>query len=222
MEIGNWVPQVFYDLIGRVIPGMFLLLLGAILLDPESLKELCRFAFHDTPIPLLILVPLGLVVSYVTGTLLGAFGFAVWEVQWRKKKVGSLRLDVPEPTNDDPNSGISFKYDAVLLLEPSAGARMVKLRAERHFSRVIVVGTVILIGLYLAKNSAPSDAKAFGVLVGLGTMAWAAYLFDVHLAIRTTTLLMNYWYLLGRPLRLPKERAIAGEPARPRAQSGKE
>jgi len=207
MDIGSWIPQVFYDLIGRVAPGAFLLILSAVLLlDPASASFLVVL-LKEPHAPLALLLLSALVTAYIVGTLLGAIGFALWHGEWTRKAVAAVQLELPQDDDDDkPESGMAFKYDAVLLHEPAAGARLVKLRAEQHLCRVLAIGVFLLVPLYVWR-SWPWRASDVGVLAGLALIAWSAYLFYIHLEIRARRLLANYWFLLGKPTRAPERKS---------------
>jgi hypothetical protein len=198
MDIGGWIPQIFYDLIGRVVPGAFLLLLCLLLfLDPASAQAIAVFLFKKPGIPFTAILLSGLIVAYVAGALLGAVGFAVWHKEWATS-LAKLRIRYPEA--DKPGTGVALMYDYILLKEPTAGARVVKLRAEQHMCRTLIVGTLIIFLVYCWMKWPPWDSVQHLVTVaGLAFIASAAHLFNVHLTQRSHLLMMNYWHLLHEP-----------------------
>jgi len=199
MEIGSWIPQVFYDLIGRLVPGAFLIALsGVLLVDSSSARSVAMFLFKEPGIPLSVLLITGALMAYMVGTFLGAIGFAFWNREWtRKRAVAAIRLELP--AGDDPHAGRSFVYDSILIHEPSAGSRLVKLQAERHMCRVLMIGTIMLFIGYTCRNWFPWGWVHARVFVGLALLWWSAYLFDVHLEVRSGRLRLNLWHLLGKP-----------------------
>ena len=201
MELGAWIPQIFYDLIGRVLPGAFLLLLsGVLFVDYSGARSLVLFVFKDAGIPLTVVLIVGAIIAYVVGALLGAIGFAFSSREWiRNRARTSIRLELPAV--DSPHVGLSFMYDSILLREPPTGARLAKLQAERHMCRVLMMGTIMLGVAYAARNWFPWGWLRSSVLLGLALLAWSAYLFDVHLEVRSGRLLVNLWHLLGEPAR---------------------
>lgn len=218
MELGNWIPQFFYDLIGRVVPGAVLTLASFLLLqDTERAKCSLLYLFHDSGISGPALYLAGLLVFYVIGTLLGALGFAITETEWNTKKIAKIverpQLDplsfargiewntktmtkvADQP--DLPDSVIAYMYDAILWHSPAAGARLAKLRAEQHMCRVLIVGLLLLVALYSAAHAPAWQSWTYWrhialILFGIGT----SYLFYVHLAIRVRRLMLNCWDLI--------------------------
>lgn len=209
MDIGSWVPQVFYDLIGRVVPGAFLLALGGLLFtDPVSSRDLAFFVFKEAGVPATLVLLAVLLVAYVVGTLLGAIGFAFWHREWTAKELSKIRVELPElPGPYKTGTGFPFMYDSILVHAPAAGARAVKLRAEQHMCRVLIVGTAMLFVAYCSTHWPPWElSRDLGIVGVLALIAVAAYLFHVHLDLRTRWLLVNYWYLLGEPTRVEQRK----------------
>ena len=116
VAIPNAIPQVFYDLIGRVIPGFMLLFM----LRFSLLRTEFSFGYID-------IVPTGtwfgalfngigyLIICYVLGWFLRAFS------RYKLKSGGSTGKD--EPSLHD-------KYLMIRLENEAAGFRVAKLRAE--------------------------------------------------------------------------------------------
>src|SRR5688572_26678728 len=77
MDIGTFVPQAFYDLIGRVLPGSLMLLSAAgLFLDHGKIRELVVASASSTTFPTTLVVLAAVGTSYMLGALVG--GFAVW------------------------------------------------------------------------------------------------------------------------------------------------
>src|SRR2546425_6337745 len=203
-EFGSWIPQVFYDLIGRVAPGAFLLLTGtALLVNPRVSVQVIKSADH---IPTTILILLGLLMSYVLGTILGAVAGTIGTIlgavagaikngEWSSiERVGSIKVEVVPLSSEVETltpGRISYMYDALQLYNPSAGARLAKLRAEQHMCRVLIAGGIVLGAAYaLIEQGALLSVKSLVVLVGLPVMVLGAYFFYIHLAIRARRLLL--------------------------------
>jgi hypothetical protein len=208
MDVGGWVPQVFYDLIGRIVPGAFLLLLCCLLfVDPASGQAFALFVFKDAGIPFTAILLAGLTVAYVTGTLLGAVGFAVWHREWSTESLNKLQVEYP--VADKPGTGVALMYDSILLHEPAAGARLVKLRAEQHMCRVLIIGTLTLLFLYCWRFWPPWQLpRHLATVGGLVLVGVGAYLFDVHLTLRSRLLLLNYWHLIEDPTARRSEKGV--------------
>ncbi len=146
--IASLVPQLFYDVISRLIPGSFLLLLyTTILLGPRCTVDVTKHLYEagglkNATITFLFLLILS-VLSY-------AFSILLWQ-QWPFLK----RLIYPtgEEENTQPKKNSqhcqefntiekvrSFKYDFVKHRDPLAGSRITKLSAEIHMAETLAVG----------------------------------------------------------------------------------
>ena len=210
-ELASWVPQIFYDLIGRVAPGAFLLLIGAgLLVEPRVSRQILRSAAHSSTT---LLILLGLLVSYVLATILGAVFGAIKDSEWSATRADSIKAEVPVDSDGGKltQGQISYMYDAVQLYNPPAGARLAKLRAEDHMCRVLLAGAIALAPIYgFAKWHALVSIRSLVVFVGLAGMAFGSYLFSVHLAIRSRRLLVNCWHLLRKSPEAKAELGIDG------------
>ena len=196
-ELGSWIPQVFYDLIGRAVPGAFLTLLAAVLLiEPPRLAQTADSLLR---LPTSVLVCLGLVVSYMVGIILGALASVLASREWSTKHVQSIIAEVPVNFNAPgiTDGERAFLYDFLQFRNPAAGARLAKLRAEQNLCGVLLVGTaVIAIAFVLTQRQPIPWLQLTGVLLGLSGLAVGAYAFYVHLAIRARRLLLNCCHLL--------------------------
>jgi len=202
LEIGNWVPQVFYDLIGRIIPGASLLLLGFIFLqDTNQAKDILAYLFQKSGVPAPTLFIIGLLISYLVGTLLGAVGLAISFREWSTGKLNEIHATPPKGADQKYDKGhISYMYDAIQIHSPTAGSRLAKLRAETHMCRVLMIGFVILLVLFAYKNRVTWNTAYYQiVLVSFVLGIFSTYFFHVHLELRARSLLVNSWHLLKNP-----------------------
>lgn len=144
-HISGLIPQVFYDLIGRIVPGAFLLFIGLLLIHGEDWKQNIGGLFGKPKIPYSLLVTLGLMFSYMTGILLGGIGCFVEKIIRRSKEHFEIfDRDGTLPKRKPNINRISYIYDVIQHYEPAAGARLAKLSAERNMCRVLIVGSVLL------------------------------------------------------------------------------
>ena len=197
-ELGSWIPQLFYDLIGRAAPGAFLTFLAAVLLvEPPRLAQLA--SSPAVRLPTTILVCLGLVISYMVGIVLGSIASVCTTREWSTRRVELITAEVPPHFNAPKMTAgeIAFLYDFLHFRNPAAGARLAKLRAEQNLCGVLLVGTVVLATAYVIRQGHQIPwLQLTYVLLGLGGVALGAYAFYVHLAIRARRLLMNCCKLL--------------------------
>ncbi len=198
-HVGSWIPQVFYDLIGRIVPGAILLISGFLLVAgwKDSVEELTKLLGKEE-IPYSLVLLTGVLFSYLTGILLGGFGYFAWDVAnkcVRERYRGKLPVEaVKPPSKDKPGSNVSYIYDAIQHYEPAAGARLAKLRAEQNMCRVLAIGFAILAIIHLCVNW---RKQYFFLSVGLIVLSViSTIMFNRHLSIRAHTLMLNYWDLL--------------------------
>jgi hypothetical protein len=160
MKMSVTIPQIFYDLIARVIPGFLFLLLLNLELSGTGI-EVIQLAPNNSMTIVLSALVYG-ILSYLMGWVLGAFTF------------GSTRDRVKENHESglDPAKGsisASEMYHRVRIENEAVGFRLVKLRAEAimlETSRagivyifVISLGLLLLsrLGYYPSLNRSPLE-----------------------------------------------------------------
>jgi len=134
--IGSWIPQIFYDLIGRVVPGtvsvavMYMAAVG----PATFLKGLGRWASSEgSSITLIVLG--GAVAAYTVGIVLGG----LWNLGDLRARAGFLQH------GGNYDDDFSRRYDYVKWKDPPAGARLAKLGAEMLMTRILQVGCALSI-----------------------------------------------------------------------------
>ena len=160
MKINVFIPQLFYDIIGRFIPGFVLLCMSILVVIPyddisgiiEKIKlpnSLIAFSFF--------------LLSYTVGTVLGGIWFWAKHIKSLRSRIRKARKKFPKSFvrnsiftwfkivkyKKEKKIPVAYKYDLIQQFLPQAGARMAKLRAEQHFCGVILIGSVILLFLYI-------------------------------------------------------------------------
>ena len=146
------IPQVFYDIIGRVIPGSTLLLLYSYIMKGHSaFFELVNLDLR----PSIAILCIFLLASYILGLLLGGLWFfirSLWPRALTKffmPKVyeleGNLRQIRNPLINDENNKKhesvnlVGFIYDYIHLWKPIAGSRIaieIKMSNQRNFYHI--------------------------------------------------------------------------------------
>lgn len=191
----SWIPQIFYDLIGRVLPGVVVLVSSLLLFqDSARSRSLVIFLFTESGAPLSVMLLIGLVLSYLVGVLLGAIGFFFQGNEWNVRPPELSKDEGPDLRNKELLR--SFMYDAVQLHDPQAGARLAKLAAEQHMCRVLMVGFIALGLLQTCLYVAGSRSGTFWATIALFlVVVLSSWLFHRHLDIRATRLLTNLWWL---------------------------
>ena len=92
MNIENWVPQLFYDLIGRIIPGTLIIVLAYFTLQEPSTAWDNLFVLNSQekggtltqfiPIPVSLIILFGIIGAYVSGALLGGLHYSLEKKFW--------------------------------------------------------------------------------------------------------------------------------------------
>jgi hypothetical protein len=142
MKFSIVIPQLFYDLIARILPGFFFLTLVLL-----SLPELTRYLYPHVIISGdNFVASLGRVVGYAAICyFLGQLFFAF---TW-----GSKRKAIRKRYEEEIGSkSINEKYQRIRLVHPPSGFRIVKLRAEARMfeaTRTAMVAIIILTIVYL-------------------------------------------------------------------------
>jgi hypothetical protein len=218
--IGTWVPQLFYDVIGRLVPGAVIILsVFVILVGPASLREnpekLVSF-LNPSNVSTTIVVLMGLALSYLTAFVCrGLYHVARWSLREGDDTSSGMRQARLEThlrgaltwmrllilkSQDQLNrtariDSFARKYDFIKLKNPSAGARMTKLQAEQHMIGVLQVGWIIcaLIGIVLCWW----DPLRLIASIILLLFCFGLEAHKLHLLQRTNTGVENYPELLG-------------------------
>jgi hypothetical protein len=169
----NIIPQVFYDFIARLIPGTiliwssFLVYYGyslSIVLFKNNLGKAWNTYFILIIVTLFVAYIISIILSGIVIFITDKLGWSKFaffisikknNTEWReiglpkhtlnamqilKTKYSSEENDLPSP---------SFIYDYLRLKAPNIGAMLVKLRAECHMCKVLIIGWSILIFLNL-------------------------------------------------------------------------
>lgn len=157
--ITSLVPQFFFDVIARLLPGI--LLIGIFLLVGMGVQHYWDFFHHffkpqELQIPSVsLLLGLGLVLGYTLSIVL----WGVW--------YSLNRLNCALNGNRDPETGIELseeelrrRISKIKLERPDAGARLTKIKAEIHMAATLFVGfslaSIVNAVLIYHENEVPS------------------------------------------------------------------
>ena len=219
MDAISLIPQLFYDLIGRVIPGATLLIYALIIFQgpEEAAKHLTSWSLYvaeagapsykDLPTTMILLG--NLLASYVIGALLGSLWNLISFIavgQKHKERIleafdttpsGLRQIDLEKKGYIDK---IAFIYDYIHLRYPKAGARMAKLRAEQLMCGSISIGAVLNGLVYFVytvffKKDQYSGRGLLFIEVALILIASTGILLTRHLERRCGNAMIDYWLL---------------------------
>lgn len=195
-QIITWVPQIFFDLIARVVPGI--VTIGALVIASWGPSRALSFLgpwFRDPPesSPMILIVLLALTLSYALAIILwGIWYFMAGLLRSVRHAVGIE----PETGVEDPKGEFAVQYDFIKKSDPQAGNRITKLKAEIHLAAALVVGLCIslLVDCAMAIEDFDAGRVVFGVLLVLALLGSASsWRFFVH---RTETAVKNQCELL--------------------------
>lgn len=198
------IPQIFYDIIARFIPGIIIILGWVItylrpstalknLLNPPNEALFMNFWYFLFFIILayinsIILFGICILISIVSNKINGIF----------KHKSKETLLFSTDKNLNFKNPSEALMYDFIRFRSGTAGARLVKLRAEHHMSQIIIVGTIIAMGIniylyVLDLNKERLLMEIFLILIVVGM--WS---FMVHVKDRFIVNMKNHWLILNK------------------------
>jgi hypothetical protein len=216
MDIAIVVPQIFYDLIGRIIPGAMLITIAFLILQgpEEAVKHLATWSNQDNVTGAEIavnisttLILLGnLLASYVIGALFGGFWYKFSKTmigEEQRQRISNVFKSNYEPIKDQYSKikqghldDVALVYDYIQLRFPKAGARIAKLRAEQLMAGSMALGmSVILVVFGFIPFKRYSDCVSMVIEFALGFAIAASVLLAKHLEERTGNAMVNYWLL---------------------------
>lgn len=158
----NWIPQVFYDLVARVVPGAVVLTLGAaVAAGPEELVAAFASGRLGTALGGFAGASLALMFSYVTGSVVGQLWtltgeklVANWENQAATAGREACLLEhnlaeiacgrPPISITGDQMPRVFVMQDHLRDGSEGEALRLLKLRAEERLCHVLVVGFALL------------------------------------------------------------------------------
>lgn len=184
--IGSWVPQLFYDIIARLVPGA--VIIGALALavaGPEESQNSVQ-AWLNKPSSsypsLVVIIGVGFVLSYALGIIF--LGLCA-PIEWLAFKLVKVKKD------------FVLKYDYIKQRDPPAGSRITKLKAEMHMTELLVLGFTLSLLINLLKMGGPSGGSR-GLLAVVLLVAILGSLGALHhFIIRQNRAVENYADLLG-------------------------
>lgn len=218
IHTAHTVPQVFYDLIARLIPGIVLIccLYTVCYGSTNSLNHFMLIMKYSVK-GLALLFTLSLIVAYTLSNILSGFISCITNNSCCKKL--STRLSFRSDLSDlrrkniiDPRTkhviyelykipninipSIPFAYDYIRLKSPHIGAKLVKLRAECEMCKILAFGWSLLFFINL-KNACNFDFIEFlymELTLFIAIIGIMLLLKSLNKAFLTA--LYNYWIML--------------------------
>jgi hypothetical protein len=202
--IAELVPQVSYEIVGRIIPGIVVILsLVVVGMGPtQAVIYLDEAVIHPDPALSGWAVVLMVIASYILAFALDG----VWQIPACVSRRGEppCKPDLQEPST-------SLKFDVVNQKLPKAGAWLTKLYAETNATRVLIIGWVVSAAINIYFLVTAFSVERLWLEVGLiaGTIGAVA----VRNSITTVSedSLENLWVLLQERTFAEQVENTAGE-----------
>jgi len=178
----NWdlIPEVFFDLIARVVPGsLFLAGLLTVHLGP---KEFARVLVESLPSANTASLLLVLLLAYFAAIVLKV----IWEfLTWTRREVATV---ISPRGKKRVSQTPSDSFLKIQRRSPSGATRLLKLQAEKNMCEVLVPGvTILLVSNAWRMHSDASDFRertAIGIVLlisGLACWWWRSILETLYL-----------------------------------------
>lgn len=204
MSIQLLIPQLFYDLIGRVVPGGILIIYFCVLtVTPNEILESLKVWIN---ISLVAVVLIAILFSYVIGFLFGGLWFLFYRLFWWGVVKVAIEASVSKEFTDPPAfaanidklsffTRMSLMYDSAQQHCQQTASRIVKLKAEQHMAGVLFFGFIaIMLGKWASFNVLQpmcySSKVDIAVILASAIIIW-------HLEDRSCRALYNCWYHLA-------------------------
>jgi hypothetical protein len=209
--LAQLIPQVFYDFIGRLVPGLALIGTACLLWHRDLAAPLAALAGLVASSSLLALGAL-LLAAYVASILLeGLWALTLASVveplhapRQREAREHALRdfavLDPGFEREGFELPGVPMLYDVVRCKNPVVGANVVKLRAESQLYRTLLLGWLLLdLGLVVDLLLRGWTPVRLAAVVALALAAGCTFRLYLERQGRLVWSLYNHWLLLVHP-----------------------
>lgn len=202
--IAELVPQVSYEIVGRIIPGIIVVLsLVAASMGPtQVVKYLDETVIHpDYALSGWVVVLIVFVAYIIAFTLDG-----VWQIPacFCRRSLKPAPPDLQAPSN-------SLKFAVVNLKYPKAGAWLTKLYAETNATQVLIIGWVVSAAINIYCLVAAFSVERLRLEVGLIAGITGAAAVRNSIAATRDANLENLWVLFQERAFAEQAENAAGE-----------
>lgn len=158
------IPQLFYDIIARIIPGI-IFILGVIIIITgyeETIKDIKTLIVHnkDKNISILMFLFLTLPLAYITAYFLAGIHHLCTCLPL-KKLYAKIKIDKEK-----------YKYDYIRIMNPGIAAVIIKKRAEKRMIDLMITGSVILAIIQTIINYREYQVIIFIFLYGISIISY--------------------------------------------------
>jgi hypothetical protein len=205
--LGQLIPQVFYDVIGRLVPGLVLIGTCFLIWRQTVAHLLAGVAPFSTPGLAALLIAayvLALVLEGGWDLLLGRWAGRLHRRRERlaaERSKRDFQMMVPDFDAESYRfPGIPIVYDAVRLKDPVVGSNIVKLRAEVQLCSTLLLGWLLaLVGLGFDAALTGGGAEKGFVALALALSIVALFALYRERQMRVLWSLYNHWLLVVQP-----------------------
>lgn len=191
-RVSSWIPQVFFDLIARVIPGSVGLLLLAVsfLGLSEAVSLVSTLLPKDLGFPTALIILVGMTgASYVYAVTAWGLWYGLIDVLQKSGRIDKRR---------DTETlvlvlGQKFPdlYEKIKTNNPVAGNRLTKLKAEIHMTGTPIISSVAALIIFFIEHSFLGNKNSwyFIIFILLALLGLAKVL--KHFVRRSTQIVNN-------------------------------
>ena len=197
--LASVIPQVFYDVIARIIPGGIILIILFVLSKgniENSLESTKTYFSAEKSMSSFLFFCLWVLLSYGLAILMWRqidwYNLLFDREKFRKKGISASKYD-------------SYLYDYIKTKDSAAGARITKLSAEIHMTEVFSVGifyTILynsfLIICQIVTNSCPMAFNVWSEII-LIIFLLSSHSLRNFFEIRVNRAIHNYFIIYGNP-----------------------
>ncbi len=198
--LSNLVPQLFFDVIARLIPGFIIIwsfyfsVLNLDILTNDNIKYL-ESLLPDNQFFLFLI---SAILFYVTSVIFyGLWSATIFFVSWLlpyNEMIIHRFLEVLKAPYE-----FTLRHDFIKLYAPGAGNRITKLKAEIHMSGSLTVAFIICLLMTIAAIRQHNQIPPYLIYLALFYLFGAIGLFfsNRHFSIRLCRAVNSYSELLG-------------------------
>jgi len=199
------VPQISYDIIARIIPGVTILFAWYISLKGPTIAihQITSMTSGTTSFSFALFIIILMLAYTVSIILFGLIHMArniykyIFHRKKNKWKESSLDpIEYIENGNKTDKPSEALMFDTIREESKEAGSRLVKLRAEGHSAQILIAGIIIALitNVYFLFIDFKSDRLILSIIYVL--LIFGAIYFGKYIKARYKVNLRNHWKIL--------------------------
>ncbi len=203
MNFSEFIPQLFYDLIGRLIAGLGLIGTAYLAWGEALRKHLPQPLLGEEPSLVISLLGLTLASYMVSQILEGIWSLLFsWSIsspldkrvqtKAREQAIKDFSPLLPQDTKPI-FPGVPVIFDILRFADSTAGARLVKLRAELQLCKTLCLGWALIALTWFALPTLGPNRRVGLVLLLLGILALGREFWAKRFRFYQST--FNHWLI---------------------------